>query len=1163
MLRRKNHSRLSRYRQGGFALAMVMLTTTLVPAQTQASNPRGVSKPELILQSAHSGVVTSVAFSPDGKLLVSVGSEGTLKLWDLSEGYELQTIDVAEFLAGGHPPSLSELRSHIGVWSVTFMPDGKGIVAAIGNGVMLWKFGGGNLYFRQTDSVQGLSCDPHGRWIAVGSAKGAVTILDPNDLRVVRTIDAPPVLAIAISPDGSQLVSGGVDKALTLWDVSRGMRLRAFQGHTDYVRAVVFSADGQSIASGSDDKSIRIWSAATGALQKTLVSDGAVQALALSPDGRLIASANERWEVKLWDTVSGLAVKTWNLAAANNNISVDHSAALDFLRKDMHIVWWSSGGLAFSPDGHSLALGAVGTVLLWDLDSMKFLSTLGSRADLFRASFSPRGQYLAVTSSRSMALWDLGLGRPRSYLGGFGSAQFSPDGSTLAAGSNSQTIRIWDLETEQVIRRMQASAGFQPLGFSHDGALLASTSLDGTVKIWDVASGTELRNLSQPLNAGEPELVFHPSLPWLAIASTRGDSISIWDAATGQKIRDIDCQPPEKLVTILRQSPGASGPCGVRGLAVDNSSGSLAATGNFGARLWTGPDWTGVRDKSEEDAWIGGTALSSGGRFWVRASSVWDLSQNREAFNLSTHPDSPSFSPDSKWLASVGKGEAALWDMEKRDIAAFLASPGANDWLVVTPDGLFDGSPGAWSAIAWRFGSHLGDVVPVEAFFADFYYPQLLSDIVSGKHPKAARELAEVDRRQPVVKLTVSDPATDGPVSSRIITLHVKVESAPPDATHPLPSGVRDVRLFRNGALVKIWHGEAESETPYKIQVPIVAGTNRFIANAYNDANVKSRDARLVVTGAKSLARKGTAYIIAIGVNKYANHNYDLRYATQDAQAFSGELKEKQGQLDTFSHVEVISLFDKDATKDNILGALHLLAGQSSNAIHAGAPEELRRLETAQPEDAVFVYFAGHGTSAKSHFYLIPHDLGYAGQRDELDQDRLNMILQHSISDEDLTQSFEGIDAGKLVLIIDACNSGQAPESEEKRRGPMNSKGLAQLAYEKGMYVLTASQSYQAALEVDQLGHGLLTFALVEEGLKTPAAGVSLSTGDLGVREWLAYAAQRVPKLQQTWLSQSRRLEHGIEQASLDFLSSTTQEPRVFYREDSPRVVIAKIATKP
>src|SRR3989440_10012305 len=96
-------------------------------------------------------------------------------------------------------------------------------------------------------------------------------------------------------------------------------------------------------------------------------------------------------------------------------------------------------------------------------------------------------------------------------------------------------------------------------------------------------------------------------------------------------------------------------------------------------------------------------------------------------------------------------------------------------------------------------------------------------------------------------------------------------------------------------------------------------------------------------------------------------------------------------------------------------------------------------------------------------------------------------ILSHSISDEELEAAVEGIDAGQMLLVIDACNSGQALEAEEKRRGPMNSKGLAQLAYEKGMYILTAAQSYQAAKEAAKLGHGFLTYALVEEGLKTNA----------------------------------------------------------------------------
>ena len=94
-------------------------------------------------------------------------------------------------------------------------------------------------------------------------------------------------------------------------------------------------------------------------------------------------------------------------------------------------------------------------------------------------------------------------------------------------------------------------------------------------------------------------------------------------------------------------------------------------------------------------------------------------------------------------------------------------------------------------------------------------------------------------------------------------------------------------------------------------------------------------------------------------------------------------------------------------------------------------------------------------------------------------------------------------------MVLDV-HSGQALEAAEKRRGPMNSKGLAQLAYEKGMYILTAAQSYQAAMEAEQLGHGYLTYALVEEGLKSAAADILPKDGQVVLREWLDYATERV-----------------------------------------------------
>src|SRR5581483_5362259 len=290
----------------------------------------------------------------------------------------------------------------------------------------------------------------------------------------------------------------------------------------------------------------------------------------------------------------------------------------------------------------------------------------------------------------------------------------------------------------------------------------------------------------------------------------------------------------------------------------------------------------------------------------------------------------------------------------------------------------------------------------------------------------------------------------------------------------------------------------------------------------------------------------GTAYIVVAGVNQYANPQFNLRYAVPDAVDFGEELKAQQTRLGAFGRIEVVPLLDEQATGANLLAALHRLAGEETRSVPEGAPAALQRLARAEPEDAVIIYFAGHGTAAGNQFYLVPHDLGYEGPRERLDASGLQAILTHSISDRELEQALEKVDAGRLLLVIDACNSGQALEAEEKRRGPMNSRGLAQLAYEKGMYILTAAQAYQAALEASQLGHGYLTYALVEEALKTGAVMTAAAGNTLTVREWMEYAAERVPQMQQERLKQSRLLtQQGGGKGQQD-----VQRPRVFYRRE-------------
>src|SRR5262249_994432 len=162
-------------------------------------------------------------------------------------------------------------------------------------------------------------------------------------------------------------------------------------------------------------------------------------------------------------------------------------------------------------------------------------------------------------------------------------------------------------------------------------------------------------------------------------------------------------------------------------------------------------------------------------------------------------------------------------------------------------------------------------------------------------------------------------------------------------------------------------------------------GENRLTAYAFNHDNIKSADAALVVKGSDALQRKGIAYVIAVGVNQYANKEFDLKYAVPDAQDFGTEFQHAQTTLARFPKTEVITLLNEAGTKENLLRALSRLAGKETAPLNAGDP--LEKIQKAQPEDAVIVYFSGHGAAQQNRFYLIPHDLGYTGGRDELGKD--------------------------------------------------------------------------------------------------------------------------------------------------------------------------------
>jgi uncharacterized caspase-like protein len=769
-------------------------------------------------------------------------------------------------------------------------------------------------------------------------------------------------------------------------------------------------------------------------------------------------------------------------------------------------------------------------------------------------------------------------------------------------------IKIWDVATGRELHTIVVDNPSSETGFSQDGRTLATLGTQGQISLWDVTSGSRLRDLtSSPaggLTAGLPNLgsLGRPGAPGSAItmpnmadisammtnvlgsmtAGTMGRSVtSVAFSPDGQLLASGGVESKSNLDQLIAQSANTGKQKNKKPTDPQDMMKDIKIEAVGQVVLWDVATGREVGALKGHGKGVTQVAFSSDGRLLASSSTdstikIWDVTTRRELRTLTGHGaniDSLAFSADSRLLASASDdGSTFLWDAQTGEHLVTLVSlDDGGEWMVVTPDGLFDGSPVGWSQILWRYNHETFNVAPIEWFFNEFYSPGLLADIFAGKRPRVALDVSRKDRRQPSVKLSIAgDALPPTGVATRALKVKLEVNDAVPDKEHQQGSGALDVRLFRNGSLVKVWHGDVlhgQSSVVLEQEIAIIAGENKLTAYAFNKDNVKSKDATLLLTGAESLKRAGTAYIIAVGVNQYENPQYNLKYAVADAQSFGEQVRLRQAQFGSYAHVEVVSLVNEEATKANILSALRRLTGGGSVGPPSLKQGPLDRLKRAEPEDAVIIYFAGHGTAQGQRFYLIPHDLGYTGERTSLNEQGLRSILAHSISDLELEQAVEGLDASHLLFVIDACNSGQALEAEEKRRGPMNSKGLAQLAYEKGMYILTAAQSYQAALEAAQLGHGLLTYALVEEGLNTADADREPRDGVVDVREWLDFASERVPRMQEEKMRQTRGVGLAFtegEQSIADPEKRSVQRPRVFYRrevEANPLVVARPGAT--
>jgi WD40 repeat protein len=1024
---------------------------------------------ETTLQLGHELSVLSISTHPDSNFVVTGSRDKSAKLWELSTGREVRS-----FL--GHEGSIN---------CIDFSRDGKYMITSSGDmTARIWEVSTGNLVFctpKEEKYLTAAAFSPDDKFFITAGYPNEAIVWDFNSKKEITRIKvnadqgAGYGINLAVSPDGKWLAIGEDNRTANVYATGNWEKKFTFKHETGYCGGcatwVDFSHDSKMLLMGSNKSPVKKYDLATGELVKKYVDEiQDLRGLEFSNEGDRILIGTEK-EIILLDNVTGQEVlRTAPTLNANINeikfarqkshllIACDNNEAYLWNYKTQSITKKFSGllnerdkgGVTYNPNDYWQS-----HIAKYVRFKNKLLLTKDGK-ELIKGKFGTK-----------IKKWDLASGQATMEYAGHDKASFSynlsKDGKLLVTGGGDGKIIIWDVQTGDSLKTIKAHR--EPIfdvHFTNDEKRVASASWDATFKMYDIETGQRTHYFDLQNNSVYNFLI-HPTDLYVVLARL-DNTLQIVEFDTQKPVRDF-IGHTDMISSIQLNKEGTQ-------LLSTSWDGSARiwdiATGLMTKKFYSGKAiHAGIYSPDEKYIYTAGAD---------RVVTKWDIATSTRVASFEGHQaeiTSLIVGRDDKMLISHSlDGITKFWDLASGKEFFEHIHFGEREWMAKNPDGYFNGSEKARQYIHFVEGFK---TYGVDQFFNEFYRPDLLPQIFQSRGSEQLKGVGERIRKSPPPAVRVAVlPATD-PSQAEV---YVRMTNH--------GGGIADLRLYHNGKQIPIdkksfsFPPKNES-TVYRHTVGLVSGLNTFAATAVNDEKIESDPSTAEIFSEQGYMT-GKCYILSIGINEYKNPRMKLNYAKPDAESFAALVDQKSTSL--FKKVELHTLYDEEASRENILKKLEDLGSQISS------------------EDVFIFYYAGHGSMVDNRFYFIPTESIRLYDQASLKKEAIEASV--------LQEKLKNIRALKQLIVMDACQSGGSVELLANR-GAAEEKAIAQLSRSAGIHVMASAGSEQFAAEFSELGHGLFTYLLIK-ALDGEADGAP-KDGKVTIYELKSYLDDQVPEM--------------------------------------------------